>query len=107
MEVGEVRDPQAVELVRQSRQLDFELAQPWPCRLGEAVDETGARKCAELLQSSARDGDALTRRDGRVRDKDAGSGRSRRLRPRLRTLYRAGQRGEAARPASLVELSNL
>ena len=41
-----MRDPQPVELRRQTGQLDLELAQPRPRRLGETPRETGAREGA-------------------------------------------------------------
>jgi len=41
MEVGEVRDPEAVEAFRQSVDLDLEHARPQPAGLEEAVGEQG------------------------------------------------------------------
>src|SRR5581483_6561265 len=54
VEVREVRDPEPVELLRQPRHLDLELAKPDPARLERAPAEGRARERADGLQTSRR-----------------------------------------------------
>src|SRR5207237_9122951 len=80
-----------VDLVAQDEQLlETEIVDPQP-----VVEELDPR-CQEAQRLSQNE-PALTGRDGGVRDKDAGSVRSRRLRARPRTQDRALQRVQAAR----------
>ena len=53
MEVREVSDPEAVELRRQPRHVDLELAQPRPARLDEAPADRYPQKRQQAKSSGA------------------------------------------------------
>ena len=75
-------------------------------RVDAAEDRLQARgdDVRNVARSSAQDDASSSGCDGRVRGKDAGSVRSRRLRARLRTPHRAAQRGPRTQDSSLGEL---
>jgi hypothetical protein len=52
VEVREVRDAQAGELLRQARERDAELAQAYPSRLEVCVCEAGGRRRGQRLYTS-------------------------------------------------------